>query len=94
MQENKNTNQLLLYRKRSRLSQKQVARLLGDRDESVLSRYERGEVLPPLESALKLEIIYRIPAAFLFPGLYGRLREDIRSLESKLPRAAGKRSVQ
>jgi len=71
-------NDLVLYRKRMGLTQKEVARLLGHRDTSMVSHYERGRALPPLPVALGLEIIYRTPVAFLFPGLHGELKARIR----------------
>lgn len=70
-------NRLRLYRKQSGLSQREVARLLGLDTSAPVSRYECGAKLPSLISALKLEIIYHTPAAFLFEGLYQRLRGEI-----------------
>ena len=60
-------NNLVLYRRRMGFTQKQVARLLGHADASMVSHYEHGRALPPLAIALSLEIIYRTPVAFLFP---------------------------
>jgi transcriptional regulator with XRE-family HTH domain len=77
------TNHLVLYRKRQKLSQKAVAILLGRRDSTMLSRYENGKSLPPLSTALRLEIIYRVPVAFLFPKMYENLRVQIRSKEGQ-----------
>jgi transcriptional regulator with XRE-family HTH domain len=48
----------------------------------MLSRYERGHILPSLTTALGLEIVYRVPVAFLFPDLYEELRDQIRSREA------------
>jgi transcriptional regulator with XRE-family HTH domain len=62
-------------------TQKQVARLLGHGDMSMVSHYEHARSLPPLATALGLEIIYRVPVAFLFPALYEDLRQEIRQLE-------------
>lgn len=81
-------NTLVLYRRRMNFSQRLVAQLLGHRDTTMLSRYEHGRSLPPLATALRLEIIYRVPVAFLFPGLYKGMREEIRADET---RAAGPR---
>jgi transcriptional regulator with XRE-family HTH domain len=78
------TNHLLLYRKRRQLSQKAVAVLLGRRNSTMLSRYENGKSLPPLSTALRLEIIYRVPVAFLFPRMYDDLRIRIRDKEGRL----------
>ena len=64
-----------------RFSQKQVSWLLGHRDTSMLSRYERGRSFPPLVTSLRLEIIYRVPVAFLFPALYKDLKQQIRGQE-------------
>jgi transcriptional regulator with XRE-family HTH domain len=65
-------------------SQKQVARLLGQRDASMVSHYEHSRALPPLRVALSLEIIYRTPVAFLFPAMYNELKRQIRHEEEAL----------
>ncbi len=70
------------------LSQRTVAELLGFSDTTMLSRYEHGRALPSLTAALRLEIIYRMPVAFLFPVLYDHLREDIRAREAEAMRKA------
>jgi transcriptional regulator with XRE-family HTH domain len=76
-------NNLEIYRKRMHLTQKQVAHLLGHDDTSSLSRLERGHSLPTLQIAFKLAAIYRVPVAFLYPGLYTNERDQIRSLEGQ-----------
>jgi transcriptional regulator with XRE-family HTH domain len=81
-------NDLVLYRKRMGFSQKRVARLLGHRDTSMISHYEHNRALPPLAVALGLEIIYRVPVAFLFPGMYNELKRTIRDKEDALPAAS------
>ena len=65
-------------------SQKHVARLLGHKDTAMLSRYEKGSSLPPLLTALRLEIIYRVPVAFIYGAPYDAMRELIRKQEEKL----------
>lgn len=77
-------NDLVLYRRRMGFTQKYVARLLGHRDTSMVSHYEHSRVLPPLMTALSLEIIYRAPVAFLFPGMYDELKKRIRTQEESL----------
>jgi transcriptional regulator with XRE-family HTH domain len=74
-------NNLVLYRRRMGFTQKQVARLLGQRDTSMVSHYEHGRSYPPLAVALGLEIIMRVPVAFLFPQLYDDTRQRIRQAE-------------
>lgn len=77
-------NNLVLYRRRMGFTQKQVARLLGQRDTSMVSHYEHGRALPPLPVALGLEIILRVPVAFLFPGMYDAMKHRIRREEEEL----------
>ena len=75
-------NNLVLYRRRMGFTQKQVAGLLGHRDASMVSHYEHGRALPPLAVALSLEIVYRVPVAFLFPAMYDELKQQIRHKEA------------
>lgn len=77
-------NHLWSYRRKNSLSQKRVAFFLGHKTASQLSHYERGVKHPNLINALKLEIVYRVPVAFLFGDLYQKLRDDIRAKEEKL----------
>ncbi len=77
-------NNLWSYRRKNGLSQKRVAFFLNHKTSSQLSHYERGAKCPNLVNALKLEIIYHVPVAFLFGDLYGKLREDIQAREQKL----------
>jgi transcriptional regulator with XRE-family HTH domain len=70
-------------------SQKRVAYCAGLKTANSLSRYERGNKLPSLINALKLEIVYRTPVAFLFGKLYSKLRREIRNREEKLENKGG-----
>jgi transcriptional regulator with XRE-family HTH domain len=70
-------NYLRAYRKRSGLSQDDVAFLLGTRSGTRLIRYESFERTPPLRTALGLAAIYRTPADEIFAGL--QKRERLRS---------------
>jgi transcriptional regulator with XRE-family HTH domain len=65
------------------LSQELVGELAGYLSGADISRLEHGERLPSLILALKLEVIYRVPIAFLYPDLYLRLREAIRDKEEQ-----------
>ena len=71
-------------------TQKQVARLLGHRDTTMVSHYEHGRSFPPLPVALSLEIIFRTPVAFLFPGLYDETKLRIREAEERISDGQGK----
>lgn len=87
-----NQNCLAVYRRRMGFTQKQVAQLLGHRGVSMISHYEHGRSLPPLPIALSLEIILRIPVAFLFPGIYDDIKRRIRQQEEGLA-GAGQKSL-
>jgi transcriptional regulator with XRE-family HTH domain len=50
----------------------------------MISHYEHGRSLPPLPVALSLEIILRVPVAFLFPGMYEEIKLRIRKQEQEL----------
>jgi transcriptional regulator with XRE-family HTH domain len=77
-------NSLWNYRKKKGFSHKRVAFFLNHKTSSQLSHYERGAKYPNLHNALKLEIIYHVPVAFMFDDLYRKLREDIRAREKKI----------
>lgn len=77
-------NHLWIYRKRMGYTQKQVAHLLGHKTASHLSGYEHGKRLPSLETALKLEIVLRVPVAFLYQDLCRKLKREIRQKEEAL----------
>lgn len=63
-------NYLRTHRKRSRLSQDDVAFLLGSRTGARVSRYEHFRRQPTLQTAFAYEVIFGIPAQELFGGLY------------------------
>lgn len=65
-------------------TQRTAARLIGYHCAGDVCHYERGDKLPSLMTALKLEIIYRTPVAFLFPDLYARLKEGLRKREAEI----------
>ena len=50
----------------------------------MLSRYESGQSSPPLLTALRLEILYRIPVAFLYSKIYRQLKDEVRGVEDRL----------
>jgi transcriptional regulator with XRE-family HTH domain len=86
-------NDLVLYRRRMGFTQDQVSRLLGHGSTSRISHYEQGRALPPLKVALSLEIIYRTPVAFLFPGVYDELKDTIRADEELIAAAPGQQAL-
>ncbi len=79
-------NSLWTFRRQNGLTQKRVAYFLGHKTTSQLSHYERGAKCPNLTNALKLEIIYHTPVAFLFRDLHQKLEREIEVKQLKLER--------
>lgn len=76
-------NCLRLYRKKNGLQQKEVASLMGFKTTTSISHYERGSKFPSLRNALRLEIVYHTPVAFLFRELYEDLKKEIQVRREK-----------
>ena len=70
MSAHKLPNYLRAYRKRAGLSQADVARLLGTRSGTKVSRYERWSRQAPLRTAFAYEVIFGVSARELFAGTY------------------------
>ncbi len=82
----KSPNDLVLYRERMGLSQKQVADLLGLHTTVSLSMIEHGHRSPSLKTALRLAAIYRTPVEYLFSATYLGVRDEIREREQQVSR--------
>lgn len=61
-------------RKRAGLSQDEVARLLGTKCGTKVSRYERFARLPTLATAFAYEVLFGVPASELFAGVFASVR--------------------
>ena len=72
-------NYLRAFRKRSALSQEEVAFLLGTHSGAKVCRYERFLREPGLQTALAYEAIFRRPVSELFPGLYETVEKEVRA---------------
>jgi transcriptional regulator with XRE-family HTH domain len=70
-------NCLRKYRKARGLKQKEVALLLGLRNTSEISRWEKGNCLPQTINLFRLSIIYRTLIDALFIDTIRRLRQEI-----------------
>jgi transcriptional regulator with XRE-family HTH domain len=70
-------NYLRTYRKRSGLTQGDVAFLAGCRNGAQVSRYEKRRRLPPLRTALACEAIFGVPVSELFAGLRESASKEI-----------------
>jgi transcriptional regulator with XRE-family HTH domain len=70
-------NYLKAYRKKSGLSQREIANLLGYRNKAQVSRHERAASVPSLTAALAYEVIFSVPVAALFATLHDSVKQDI-----------------
>ena len=70
-------NYLRTYRKRSALSQDEVAFLLGCQNGTKVSRYERFARKPSLETLFAYEVVFGVPARELFAGAYQKVEKKI-----------------
>ena len=60
---------LRTYRKRAGLTQMQLARLLGLRQDTAISKMERRQRKPSLDIAFGCQVIFKVPASKIFPGV-------------------------
>src|SRR6185437_3014891 len=67
---NKISSYLRTYRRRSGLTQSEVAFLLGARDGAKVSRYERLSRRPNLQTALGLQAIFGLATKEILPRLF------------------------
>jgi transcriptional regulator with XRE-family HTH domain len=88
-------NYLRTYRKRSSLSQDEVAYLLGCQSGTKVSRYERHTRKPNLETLFAYEMVFGAPARELFAGVFQKVEKKIfhrtQLLTRKLNRATSDR---
>ena len=70
-------NYLRTYRKRSGLSQNEVAFLLDCQNGTKVSRYERYTRKPSLETLFAYEVMFGAPARELFAGAYQKVEKKI-----------------
>jgi len=78
------SNHVRKYRKRSALSQRDVAYLLGVKSGSKVCRYERFTREPGFSTALAYEAIFQVAVSELFPGLYQRIEAGVRARAKRL----------
>jgi transcriptional regulator with XRE-family HTH domain len=81
-------NNLCALRRIRGFRQKTVATLLGQKGTDMVSCYERGLVLPPLRTAIKLTLILRAELTELFPQQYRQLEREIQAAVATLPKGS------
>lgn len=77
-------NYLRTYRKKSSLTQQEIAYLLGRKNGAQFSRYETRRRLPSLRIALAYEAIFKVPVAELFAGVRDSVNREISGRIDKL----------
>src|SRR5947209_13674153 len=77
MAQKKLASHLRVHRKKSGLSQLEVAQLIGYISEDAVMRHEQASSIPPLLIALAYEAIFRVPVSTLFPGIYEAVEQGI-----------------
>lgn len=78
MSEKRLNNYLRSYRRRNRLSQDEIAFLLGGKCGTRISRYETECRLPSLETALAYEAILGVPVRELFAGRFEKVDKEVK----------------
>ncbi len=77
-------NYLLTHRKRSGLSQDEIAFLLGTESGTKISRYETGARTLNLETAFALQVVYGRAASDLFAGLFEEVEGNVLNQTKRL----------
>src|SRR6185436_10890321 len=78
-------NHILKMRRNRGLAQKHLAVLLGHAYTSMVSKYERGHALPPLQTAMLIEIALGVRLSELYVDLYQRLARQVLKRADRLP---------
>lgn len=84
MATHKLANYIRAYRKKSGLSQREVAYLLGCDTGAQVSRYERRRRMPPVQTALACQAVFGAPVADLFAGSYETAATEVKRRAQKL----------
>jgi transcriptional regulator with XRE-family HTH domain len=79
-------NYLRTYRKRSGLTQDEMAYLLGCESGTKLSRYERFSRKPGLETTLGCAIVFGAPCRDVFGGTWEKVEREIKRRAQLLTR--------
>jgi transcriptional regulator with XRE-family HTH domain len=88
------TNHLRFHRKRSGLSQSELARLIGYPNGTAVSRHERLSAVPPLDAVLRYQVVFRVEISVLFPWANAEATEiveaSLKELECELHNSTAK----
>jgi DNA-binding XRE family transcriptional regulator len=73
-----------MYRKRSGLTQEEIAFLCGAMSGTSFTRHESAERLPALRTALMYELIFRAPVRSIYEGAVEEVRLIVRTRATAL----------
>jgi transcriptional regulator with XRE-family HTH domain len=83
---------LRFLRKKSGLSQRQLAKILGSVTANQISRHERSATPPNLLIAFGYQAVFQQPVSHIFPGFYHAvetaIEESLAELKSELSNSA------
>jgi transcriptional regulator with XRE-family HTH domain len=82
-------NYLRTHRKRTGLTQDELALLVGCKSGTNISRYERLTREPTLETAFACQAILGVPAHELFPAIYQGVEQIIKKRAEQLKKKLG-----
>ena len=86
-------NYLRTHRRNVGLSQRELAKILGQCNEGPVSRHERFRATPSLTVALSYEIVFRVPVSEIFAGLRDKVEEEVEKKLGELEEQLGQRST-
>ena len=85
---------LRFLRRRSGLSQRELAQILGNVSATQVSRHERSVTPPALPTAFGYQAVFQKPASDIFPGLYHTVEagvdQRLAAFESELGNSTAK----
>src|ERR1700756_2955491 len=87
------TNYLRAHRRKTGLTQHDLARVLGYENYGIVSRHERFESVPSLVIALGYEVLYRVPVSEIFAGLIATIEFDVEARLAEFENHLGKQSA-
>jgi len=70
-------NYIRTYRKRARLTQEDVAFIIGSKCGAGISRHERFKRTPDLETSLAYEMLFRTPVRNLYDGTHQKVERKL-----------------
>jgi len=62
-------NYLRTHRRRVGLTQEELGGVVGYEDDGTITKHEKFQSTPPLETAIGYEIVFRVPVSEIFAGL-------------------------